>query len=290
MLSAQRENVVHPGNGKMRTIYGFLTGIALFAIPGFGAFLSPKPAFAEMITACTTTDFCYCVNAANRSAIDANIARLRQLILDKKNQGKAIGYMSIPLSTVGGSYFGVNQDVAQFTKDRIEKRLGVNSAWVLNPGAEGNLPQGSSGADYMYMWTEILESRRGFGEDFDFVYFVGPSEYREFFGLRGQSDLDVIDAYFDKRAAQDQHLKDAVDQNKISKQAFRNYYGLRASVAFSFGSHDEWNIARIINERRRGSEEFGIANQLGILFDGQPVSPGNFESSIASGDVGRCIN
>jgi hypothetical protein len=249
-----------------------------------------KTAFAEMGTACTKIGLCYCVNATNRDAIDANVARVRQLIGEQKKQGKAIGYLSIPLSTIGGSYFGVNVDVAQSTKERIEKQLGLNSAWLLNPGAEGSLPQSASGADYMYMWTQILEGPRGLGEDFDFINFVGSADYRKFFSLQGQGDMESIDAYFDKRLAQDPRLQAAVNQNKVSKQTFRNYYALRASVAFSYGSHDEWNIARIVNERRRDSEEFGIANQLAILFDGHPVSPGGFESPVEAGDAGRCIN
>jgi hypothetical protein len=55
-------------------------------------------------------------------------------------QGQAIGYISVPLSTVGGSYFNVNKLLANQTKDRIEARLGASSVWTLNPGAEGNLP------------------------------------------------------------------------------------------------------------------------------------------------------
>jgi hypothetical protein len=35
--------------------------------------------------------------------------------------------------------------------------------------------------------------------------------------------------------------------------------------------------------------DFGIANQLSVVFDGRPVWPGGYESPAASGDVGRCI-
>jgi len=61
-------------------------------------------------------------------------------------------------------------------------------------------------------------------------------------------------------------------------------------VSFSYGSHDEWNIARLLNERRRGSTDFGISNQLSILFDGRATTPGDFEAGDASGNVGRCVN
>ena len=42
------------------------------------------------------------------------------------------------------------------------------------------------------------------------------------------------------------------------------YYALRASVAFSFGSLDEWNIVRAINAARRASKDYGLARQLGV--------------------------
>ena len=183
-----------------------------------------------------------------------------------------------------------HDDVAGQTKDSLEKRFGANSAWILNPGAEGNLPPAATGADYMFMWTTILEGAKGLGEDFDFFYFVGPSAFGRFFGLDGTGDMEKIDAYFEQRLTTDPNLKKAVDEKKVSKRTFRDYYALRASVAFSYGSHDEWNIARIINERRRGADDFGIANQLSILFDGRAAAPGAAEAPIASGDVGRCIN
>jgi hypothetical protein len=250
----------------------------------------PSQGRADTVTACTSINLCYCINTSNRDLINANIVRVRQLIVDQRSQGKAIGYLSIPLSTAGGSYIGVNLDVAKEAKERIEKRFGPNSVWMLNPGAEGTLPPGASGADDMLMWTKILEGRSGLGEDFDFFYFVGPAEFAKTFNLDGDADMAKIDAYFAKRYASDQKFKEAVDQNKVSRKAFRNYYALRASVAFSYGSHDEWNIARLLNERRRGSADFGIAGQLAILFDGRAATPGDFETADAAGDVGRCIN
>ena len=66
--------------------------------------------------------------------------------------------------------------------------------------------------------------------------------------------------------------------------------GLRASIVFSYGSHDEWNIARILNERRRGATAYGLANQISVFYDGRPVVPAAYEQPVATGDVGRCIN
>jgi hypothetical protein len=179
-----------------------------------------------------------------------------------------IGYLSIPLSTAGGGYDGVNREVAEQIKERLQARFGSASVWILNPGVEGSLPVSASGADYMYMWTQVLEGRGGFGKDFDSIYFAGPSDFAHFFGLTGRGDAERIDIYFDQRIATDADLMRAVDAHKLSKQGFRNYYALRASVAFSKGSHDEWNIAHLLNERRRASGQFEILNQIAILFDG----------------------
>jgi hypothetical protein len=250
----------------------------------------PSPAaVVEKATACTVTNVCYCITAANRDAITTNVRRVRQLIADQRAAGKMIGYLSIPLSTVGGSYFGVNREVAQQTKDRIERRFGSGSAWILNTGTEGNLPDHASGADYMYMWTQILEGRGGFGEDFDFFYFTGPRDFGRFFALTGTGDAERIGAYFDQRLASDSDLMSAVAAGKLSRAGFRNYYSLRASIAFSYGSHDEWNISHMLNERRRASDQFGIGNQIAILFDGHGVTPGSFEGAAAGGYVGRCM-
>jgi hypothetical protein len=267
-------------------------GYALMSLAIIAAVFVCKPttAHASTVTACTALNICYCINPDNKDAIDANIARIRQTLSDERARGKTIGYLSVPLSTAGGGHFGVNRDVAQQTKESVEKRFGTQSVWILNPGAEGNLPLSASGADYMFMWTTILEGRHGIGDDFDFIYYVGPKEFSRFFALTGEADFATIEAYFDRRLATDPDFKKAVDQGRLTKLSFRNYYGLRASVTISYGSHDEWNIARLLNERRRGAGDFGIANQLPVLFDGQAVNPSSYEAPVSSGDVGRCIN
>ena len=244
----------------------------------------------EFVTACTKLDICYCVNSDYRDAIAANVARVRQLIANNKAQGKAIGYLSIPLSPAGGGSFAINSEISAKVAENVTARFGARSMYLLNPGTEaGDKMGGASGADFMYMWTQILEGTGGFAEDFDFFYFAGPTDFGKYFALTGQGDLERLEAWFDTRAAQDPAFKKAIDQGAITKAGFRNYYGLRASVAYSYGSHDEWNIARLINARRRGATDFGIANQLAILFDGLPQTPGGYESPTAPGDVGRCI-
>ena len=255
------------------------------------ALVSPQAASAAgLVTACTPLDICYCVNSDYREVIDANVLRVRQLIASNKAQGKAIGYLSIPLSPAGGGSFAVNSEIAAKVAQNVTARFGAKSMWLLNPGAEGgDKMNGASGADYMYMWTQILAGRSGLGEDFDFFYFAGPTDFGKYFALTGQGDLERLETWFDARLAQDPAFKKAVDQGDVTKAGFRDYYGLRASVAYSYGSHDEWNIARLINTRRRGAADYGIANQLAIFFDGQPQSPGAYEIPTAPGDAGRCV-
>jgi hypothetical protein len=254
-----------------------------------GALGFPAGATAAPLTQCTALDICYCINTDFRDAITENVARVRQLVAAARAQGKAVGYLSVPLSPAGGGSFAVNSEASAKIAENVTARLGAKSVFLLNPGTEaGPKMGGASGADFMFMWTQILEGR-GLGEDFDFFYFAGPSDFAGFFELTGKGDLERLEEWFDKRVAQDPEFKKAADQGSITKAGFRNYYGLRASVAFSYGSHDEWNIAGLINHRRRGATDYGIANQLSVLFDGKPVSPGGYENPTASGDVGRCI-
>ncbi len=74
----------------------------------------------------------------------------------------------------------------------------------------------------------------------------------------------------------------------LTKPAFRTYYALKASSAFSKGAHDEWNIIRVINERRRNEQRLGIPDQLPVLFDGRAVPAANSETVVSDGYVGKC--
>jgi hypothetical protein len=256
---------------------------AFGVVAAFAAALHFGAARAESATECTASKFCYCVNAAVKPAIEKQVGVIRGLIAEQKAQGKTVGYMSIPLSTVAGAYFGVNVKIAEEVKKRVEQRFGAALTWLLNPGAkEMSLPRGATGADYMLMWTTVLEGKTGLGEDFDFVYFVGPSEFAQHFALNGSGDLVKIDAYYDALLKTDAGLA------KVDKKAFREYYALRASVAFSYGSHDEWNIVRALNEARRANKDYGIARQLPVLFDGRAVSPALFDAPVSPGNAGEC--
>jgi hypothetical protein len=114
-----------------------------------------NPNIGAKITECTKISICYCVNGDPKDVIDAKVARFR----------------------------GVSPP------RHIEKRFGDGQVRILNPGVpEANIANGS-GADYMPMWTQVLEGREGLGEDFDFVYFVGPQDFARYLALDGNADL-----------------------------------------------------------------------------------------------------
>jgi hypothetical protein len=244
------------------------------------------PAQAAKATECAKVGVCYCVNDELKVTIAEKVARFRQLIAGQKNAGKAVGYLSVPLTSAGGGNFNVNREVAESAKAAIEKRYGADYLWVLNPGTlDADLPKGT-GADYMLMWASLLEGADGLGE-FDFVFFAGPDDFARYFGFDGNADMAKLDAYFDKRVKSDPAFEKAV-QGGLTKAAFRKYYGLRASASVSRGAHDEWNIFRLINERRRADGKLGTGNQIPIIFDGRAATPSESEAPVSEGYVGKC--
>jgi len=251
------------------------------------------PAYAANATQCTLTGLCYCSNADFGAAIAEKVAYYRTTIAAERAKGKAIGYLSVPLSTVAGAEFGVNREVARRTKERIEARFGENAVWVLDPTAkEADLPTiagvRASQGDYLVMWTRVLEGESGLAEGFDFIWFAGPSDFASYFKLTGTGDMDRISAYFADRVATNPDFKRVVDSGRVTAQSFRNYYALRASASFSVGAHDEWNAIRIANQKRRDDPKFGIVQQLPVFFDGRALSSAEFEREVGTGNAGAC--
>jgi hypothetical protein len=243
-------------------------------------------AAAAKATECTRVGICYCVNDELKPAIAARVDRFRQLIAEQRKAGKSVGYMSLPLTSTGGGNFDVNREVAESAKAAVEKRFGAEYVFLFNPAVrEADLDKGT-GADYMLMWTTVMEGPDGLG-DFDFAYFVGPQDFARYFGFDGTNDMAKLDAYFDKRVKSDPAFEKAV-QGGLTKAAFRRYYALRASAAVSRGAHDEWNIIRMLNERRRADSKLGTGSQIPVLFDGRPVAPSDMETGISDGYVGKC--
>ncbi len=260
----------------------------IFSIRLCAAFVATgiPAAHAAKVSECAKVGVCYCINDELKPVIAAKVERFRQLLADQRKSGKAVGYLSVPLTSAGGGNFNVNREVAESTKAAIEKRFGADFLWVLNPGTlDADLPKGT-GADYMAMWAALLEGPDGLG-DFDFVFFAGPQDFARYFGFDGANDMGKLDAWFDKRVKDDPDFDKAV-KGGLTKLAFRKYYGLRASASVSRGAHDEWNIIRLVNERRRADSKLGTGNQIPMLFDGRAVAPPESEANVSEGYVGKC--
>jgi hypothetical protein len=256
-----------------------LSLVAAFAV-------APVPAHAAKATECAKIGVCYCVNDELKPTIGTKVDRFRLLIAEQRKAGKVVGYLSVPLTSAGGGNFNVNMEVAASAKAAIEKRFGADFIFALNPTTlDADLPKGT-GADYMLMWATLIEGTDGLGE-FDFVYFAGPQDFSRYFGFDGNNDMGKLDSYFDKRVKSDPDFEKAV-QNGLTKAAFRKYYAIRASASVSRGAHDEWNIVRLINERRRADAKLGTGNQIPVMFDGHGIDPADSEAPVSEGYVGKC--
>jgi hypothetical protein len=250
------------------------------------ALAAAPAAQAAKATACTKLGLCYCVNDELAATIAQRVERFRQVVAEQRRAGKAIGYLSVPLTAAGGGNFDVNKEVAERAKAAIEARFGAEYVYVLNPGTlDADLPKGT-GADYMLMWTSLLEGTDGLGH-FDFVYFAGPGDFARYFGFDGSNDMAKLDAYFDQRVKSNPGFARAVEGG-LGKPAFRKYYALRASATVSRGAHDEWNIFRALNEKRRADPKLGAPGQIPVLFDGRGASPTDAETAVSDGYVGKC--
>lgn len=249
--------------------------------------IAALPAHAAKVTACAKVGMCYCMNDEHKAAIDAKVEQFRKLIAEQRKAGKAVVYLSVPLTAAGGGNFAVNREVAAATKAALEKRWGADYVYVFDPTTpDADLPRGAGGADYMVLWTAVLEGADGLG-DFDGAYFAGPADFARYFGFDGNADMGKLDAYFDKRVAANPDFAKSV-QGGLAKDAFRRYYALRASSTVSRGAHDEWNVFRLVNEKRRQDAKLGTAAQIPILFDGQGVAPAQQEAAISDGYLGKC--
>jgi len=259
-------------------------GCAIVAAIALAAW--PLSAAAVKSTVCAKVGVCYCVNDDLKTMIAAKVERFRAVIAEQRRSGKLVGYLSVPLTSTGGGHFNVNREVAAGAKAAIEARYGADFVWVLDPAAlDADLPKGT-GADYMAMFAAVLEGADGLG-DFDFAIFAGPQDFARYFGFDGNADMAKLDRYFDKRVQSDPEFDKAV-QGGLAKAQFRKYYALRASSSVSRGAHDEWNIVRLINERRRADPKLGTGNQIPVFFDGRAATPADSEAPVSDGYVGKC--
>ena len=94
------------------------------------------------------------------------------------------------------------------------------------------------------------------------------------------NDLGKLQSYLEATEKKDEQFAQAFSTPE-QRKAFLHYYSMKASVNFSDGSHDEWNIFRRVNERRR--RELGIVEQLPIYFDGRQMPSAVLERSVSKG-------
>src|ERR1043166_9140890 len=118
-------HIAASGPNQIRRLSGGIAALVLLAWP-------TAASAGDKFTACTRLDICYCVNSDYRDAVSANVTRVRQLIATRKAEGKAIGYLSIPLSPAGGGSFTLNSRIAGKRAENVTARFGVRSMFLLN--------------------------------------------------------------------------------------------------------------------------------------------------------------
>lgn len=160
------------------------------------------------------------------------------------------------------------------------------------------------GGDYMRMWTRILveDGEDNAGRRWDAMYFLGPGDVHDFFSEGGSRTWTAgVEEHFARKLTMDREFYEAfappfydADGKRLSgpaertewgrrRDAFFRYYTIRAGVNFSFGSHDEWNIWRLLNERRRTSHREGLADQIAGYFEGGQIDPASATSPTSPG-------
>jgi hypothetical protein len=180
------------------------------------------------------------------------------------------------------------------------------------------------GGDYMRMWTRVLcEDGYYFpevkdpncGRCFDVFYFLGPTDVQDFFTKDGvQTVTSGVEEYFARKSATDPDFCDFYTEPgirwgplppgtptgdplqddlrkkwKTKRQEFFRFYAVRASVNYSLGSHDEWNIFRLLNQRRlaltraREMLDGDVGDQIAGYFDGRQIDPAAGQTPVVRG-------
>ena len=187
----------------------------------------------------------------------------------------------------------------------------LNDLVKNSPAADG---------DYMRMWTKVLVeddetgTLKNSGANFDGFYFLGPSDVRAYFLNSENGDLTAsIQSYFSRKFSSDSAFRDTytiknltwgleLDSNsnpipRSKEQAdlldkwnsirldFFKFYSLKASINFSLGSHDEWNIWFLLNQKKIQvlDRKTAIGNLTPAFFEGKQVTPVDFNNRAISG-------
>lgn len=234
----------------------------------------------------TVVGTCYRAQVSLLPVIQKKVAELRAAVRAQRERGKLVAYLSTPIGDYGVGYTPLNLEIADFVAARYQAAY-QDRLWVLNP-ASVKLPPEAQGADYMYLWTQVLAGDDGFGQDFDLVLMTGPTDVAAFFedaAKHSAADtLEAVDRWIESRAAADAEFKKGIAENPARRFRFRAYYAFAASTGFSAGAHDEWNLFQRVNERRRLRDR-SPAGQLPVYFDGRMLTPAEMETPVSPGPV-----
>jgi hypothetical protein len=265
-----------------------------------------------------------------REIFDKHVDFIQQDILRALAAERLVVYLSCPISSRGGSIDLTNVEIADYTARRLVAEWGTRF-WFLNPGQyQLESKQGTgliyrhayliglekgikidvdelkkksppTGGDYMRMWTRVLVedgTAKPLGSRFSAYYFIGPSDYRQFFTQGGLPLTAGIEEYFGRKYATDREFNtyfsppfvddkgNPLDEKlewERRRREFVRYYAVKAGAYFSKGSHDEWNIWFNLNKLRLGDKSLGVGNQIPGFFEGRQVDPGAAEQSISPG-------
>ena len=234
----------------------------------------------------TVVGTCFLVQSSLLPEIQRKIVELRAQARTEREQGRLVAYLSTPMGDYGVGYTPLNIEIANFLAARHEAAY-QGQVWVLNPAAV-QLPREARGADYMYLWTQVLAGEDGLGQGFDLAIMTGPTDVAAFFADAGKhasaNAVDAVDRWTEHRAATDSAFRTTIAENPERRRRFRAYYAFGASTAFSAGAHDEWNLFRLVNEKRR-RRDGNPAGQLPIYFDGRLLSPAEMETPVSPGSA-----
>jgi hypothetical protein len=172
--------------------------------------------------------------------------------------------------------------------------------------------------DHTYEDLKDLPDRlKNSGQHFDAYYFLGPKDVSDFFSKSGATTLTAgVEAHFARKFGTDPDFRDnysiggiewrkgwqqdqemnhdeKIAQTKLRelwadlRRQFLRFYALKASINFSLGSHDEWEIFRQINIKRRSDnlpgDNVGVSDQLGGFFDQSQIDPSASEARLSRG-------
>jgi hypothetical protein len=241
---------------------------------------------------------------------DHQVERIQGDIRQARAAKKLIIYLSCPISGRGGGHQATNTDIARFMASRIVAKFG-DRFWVLNPTLyqhqssegdklldhqakkvkKGRPKQPPSGGDYMRMWTKALVgageglNRDGQLGNVDAFYFAGPRDVHEFFldGGAGGISAGIENHFARKFITEREAYSEVFEKNKVD--AFIDFYALKASAAFSKGSHDEWNIFVLLNRERMKTGDVGVL--IPGYFDGLQIDPASAAQLVTSGYAGE---